>query len=112
MLKKYINNKIILTESLIIILSIIWFLMIKNDQLVSRNIIINLTFLALFATMFIFRNSNHRHLLFAFIFLMSSVVADTFGLNNMLFLTSSLTLSLLILGGLNLLIFQDRKHDD
>lgn len=110
MFKKYFTNKVGQTEGIITLLFIIWFAVAKNgDQSGNSNLIINLMFLVLLATMFIYKSSNHRHMLFAFIFLMLSVIADIFGLSSIVFLTSSLTLSLLILGGLNMIIFKDKN---
>lgn len=112
MLKKHFINKIYLTEGLIISFSLIWFFVTRNgDQQVNFNIIINLTFLALLVSVFVFRSTSRRHMFFAFTFLIFSVIADIFGLSSIVSLTSSLTLSLFILGVLNMIAFKNINYN-
>lgn len=107
MLKIYFGNKINLIDGLIIAFPLMWFFVVKIiNQAVSLELMINLSFLALFVTMFIFRTSNFRHMYFAFVFLILSVIENIFGFNNLLFLTSGLTVNLLILGALNMIFFK------
>lgn len=107
MLKKYFSNKINLIDGLIIAFPLMWFFMVKIiTQVVPLELMINLSFLALFVTMSIFKSSNFRHMHFAFVFLILSVMENIFGFNNLLFLTSGLTVNLLILGTLNMILFK------
>lgn len=113
MLKKKFINRISLVEGLIVLILLIWFFITQDrDQSMNLHFIVSLTFLILLATIFILRSNSHRHMLFAFIFLILSVVADIFRLNNILFLTSSLTLSFFILGVLNMIIFKDKNYNE
>ncbi len=106
MLKKHLN-RINLIEGLIIILSFIWFIWVKaTNQAISLELMINLSFLALFLSMLIFRSGSLRHMYFAFALLISSVIADVFGFNNLLFLTGGLTIGLFVIGVLNVFIFR------
>lgn len=105
--KKYFSNKINLIEGLIITFPLVWFFMAKIiNQVAPFELIINLSFLALFVTMFIFRSSNFRHMYFAFLMLILLVIENIFGFNSLLFLTSGLTINLLILGTLNMILFK------
>lgn len=103
--KKYLN-RINLIEGLIISFSFIWFIWVKvTNQTVVLELIINLSFLAIFLSMLIFRNGNLRYMYFAFALLILSIFADVLGFNNLVFLTGGLMISLFVIGVLNMLIF-------
>lgn len=110
MFKEYLNNRIALIESLIISFTLLWFMWVKTfNQGVSLELMINLPFFALFLSMIIFRSGSPRHMYFSFALLVLSVIADVFGLNNLVSLTSSFTLGLFVIGVLNMLIFRKEQ---
>lgn len=111
MFKQYFTSKVSTIEGLTILFAVLFSIIKNGNQFISDNFVINLTFILLFITMFIFRSNNCRHMLFAFILLILSVVTDLFGLNNITFFTSSLTLSLLILGIFNMVLFKDETSN-
>lgn len=112
MIKEYFQSRTNLIEGLITILILIWFLLTPSeDQAVKLSLIINILFLVLVITMFVFRNSNKRYLLNAFVFLILSTIADILRLNNLVSLTSSLTFCFLILGALNMIFFRNYTND-
>jgi len=110
MFKKYFSDKINLIEGSIITFSLILFFITKiRNQFATPELVINLFFLALLVTSFVFRSSNLRHMHFAFIFLILSVLENVFGFSNFLYITGSLALSLFILGIINMLLFKNEN---
>ena len=109
MTKRYFSNRIIQIEGLIVVLPLVWFFITKLiSQVAPFELMINLPLLILFVSMFIFSSSNYRHMYFAFVMLVLSAIENIFGFSNLLFLTSGLTVNLLMLGTLNMVIF---KHE-
>lgn len=105
-MKKSFSNRIVTIESLVIFLaSVSYYIFSIQDKNISLNFLVNFVFLVLIILSSIFRSGSIRHMFFAFIFLILSVVGNIFGFSNFLSLTSSLTLSLFILGILNMLLF-------
>lgn len=113
MIRKYFSNKINLVEGSVIMISLVWFLISKTfNQLGSPEFIINSTFLILLATLIIFRSSNIRHMHFAFLLLVLTVLGDVFRFDQFVYVVSSLMFSLFILGVLNMLFFKvDNQHE-
>ena len=106
MFKKYLSN-IILVEGLIMSFPIVWFFITKmGNQSTAPELIINMTFLGLLMTLFIFRSSNYRHMHFAFICLVLLVIGNFFGFDNFVYLMGGLTIGLLSLGALNMTLFK------
>ncbi len=100
---KNLSNRLILMESAIILLFLFAFYI---TGVFSSEFLINSMFITLFITLFIFRGNNIRYMYFGFIFLLISVLADVFGFDKFLYIASSLSLSFLILGTVNLLMFR------
>ena len=106
-MRNFFSNRLILIESLIILLPIVayYIIGIQNKNLYPE-FLINIVFIALLLTLFIFRSSSIRHMYFAFIFLILTVLGDILGSANFVYISSSLALGLLVLGVLNLLLFK------
>lgn len=96
----------ILIESLVILLSMIAFYIIgvQNKNL-HPEFLINFIFIVLLVSLFIFRSGSIRHMYLGFVLLLLAVFASVFGFNDFLYILSSLALSLLILGIINMLLF-------
>ena len=108
MLRRYLSTKINLIDGSVIILSLFWFLLNRtSNQPVTSELIINLTFLMLFVTLVVFRNENIRHMYFGFILLSLTAISHVFGYDQFVYMVSSLTLSLFILGVINMLLFKN-----
>lgn len=107
MFKEYFIKKINFIDGMVTVIPIIWFLINRiSNKSIDSELTINLTFLVLLVTLFIFRSSNLRHMYLAFVFLILSVIGSVFNFDDFVYLSSSLVLSLLILGTLNMLLFR------
>lgn len=89
----------VLLESLLIILPLFTYKFFTAESL------INFIFISLLCTLFIFRSRNIRHMYFGLIFLIFSMVGNILGFENLVYITSSITISLYILGVLNMMLF-------
>lgn len=112
-MRKFFSNKLIKIETSIVLflLVVYYFMKIQNND-ISPEFLVNLIFVALLISLFIFRNSNIRHMYFAFVFLLFTLTSNLFGLNDFIYITSSLTLSLFILGVINMILFKDKGLDE
>lgn len=99
---KIFSKKLITIESLLIILSLFFY----N---ISSEFLINFLFISLLIMLFIFRSNSIRHMYFGFIFLLLSLVGDVLGFNKLVYLLSSLALSMFILGALNIFLSHPKE---
>lgn len=107
-MKEVFSKKLIIIESLVILLPAIVFLIIGGLNK-NPDFVVNLISLTLLCTLFIFRNSSIRHMYFGFIFLSLSLISDVLGLGSFVYLSASLALSTFILGVLNMLLFYSKS---
>lgn len=109
-MKNFFSKKLVLIESFVIILSLLtyYIISVQNKKLYPE-FLINSEFIALLLLLFIFRNSSIRHLYFAFVLLILTAFANMFGFHNFVYISSSLALSLLILGVINMLLFKKEE---
>lgn len=112
-MKKFFSNKLIRIESSVMLLlfAAYYFMRIQNNN-ISPEFLVNLIFVSLLIILFIFRDSNIRHMYFVFMFLILSVAGNLFGFKELIYITSSLTVSLLILGVLNMILFKDKNLNE
>jgi len=110
-MNKFFSDKLLLTESIIILLALFSYYLIgiQNKNLYP-DFIINIIFISLLLVMFIFKSSSPRHMYFGFIFLVLSAIANTLEFSNFVYIGSSLSLSLFILGVLNMLLFKPESE--
>lgn len=111
-MKNFFSDKVVLIDSLIIILPFIGFYIIgiQNNNL-HPEFLVNSVFIALLLNQLIFRSNSIRHMYFAFVFLILTIIGDLLGLSNFVYTTSSFVLELLILGILNLLLFINKDSN-
>lgn len=109
-MKNFFSNKLVLIEFFVILSPVFTYYIIgaQNKKLYPE-FLINSEFIALLALLFIFRSSSIRHLYFAFVLLMLTAFANMFGFHNFVYISSSLALSLLILGIINMLLFKKEE---
>lgn len=105
-MKNFFSSKLVLIEFFVILSPVFSYYIIgaQNKKLYAE-FFINSEFIALLVLLFIFRNSSIRHLYFAFVLLILAAFANGFGFDNFVYISSSLALSLLILGIINMLLF-------
>lgn len=112
-MRNFFSNKLIKIElSVILLFFVVYYLMKIQNNDIYFEFLINLIFVLLLIILFIFRDSNIRHMYFAFVFLLFTVTGNFFGLNDFIYITSSLTLSLLILGVINMVLFKDKSLNE
>ncbi len=112
-MRNFFSNKLIKIElSVILLFFVFYYLMKIQNNDISLEFLINLIFVALLITLFIFRDSNIRHMYFAFVFLLFTVTGNFFGIKDFIYITSSLTVSLFILGVLNMILFKDKNLNE
>ncbi|MBI2018543.1 hypothetical protein HYS96_02440 [Candidatus Daviesbacteria bacterium] len=88
---------------------IVFYILGAQNKNLHPEFLINFIFIVLFISLFIFRSGNIRHMYLAFALLLLAVFASVFGLNNFLYISSSLSLGLLILGIINMLLFKKEE---
>lgn len=109
-MKNYLFNKLFWIELSVFFICLMVFYFTKmRDNNISSEFFINLVFLSMLITLLVFRNSNIRHMYFAFILLIVSSIGDILGFNDFTFVTTSLTVSFFILGVVNMILFRNKN---
>ena len=88
---------------------IVFYILSTQNKNLHPEFLINFIFIVLLVSLFIFKRGSIRHMYLAFTLLLPAVFASVFGLNSILYILSSLALSLLILGIINMLLFKKEE---
>lgn len=97
-------------EGAIITLPSGWFLITTiRNAFFDPEVVIDVVFVMLLVALFIFRNGSLRHMRFAYILLLLSVVGSLFNSERFAYTAASLALGLFILGIINMILFRDRQ---
>lgn len=105
-MSKRSSKKISWIEGGIIALALGFLTVTMRSVIFDPELEINIVFILLLFTLFFFRSSSIRHMYFAFILLLLSVVGSIFQIERFSYTTASLALSLFILGIINMVLFK------